>query len=265
MISRSHCSQFQGKGSPYTSEPHLLPKNKNRKIALTTKASMKQVTETKPNPSAGSFWEKFQAKMLYNQIEVMDNYLGERKENLMSKLHDGTVLEIGIGTAPNFKYYGRNVDKIVGVDPNPAVEAYAESQAARLLGQDKDKFQLIQGKAEDLPFDDNSIDAVVGTHIMCTVKDLDKALSEILRVLKPGGFYIFVDHVAAKPGGPLFAVQKTLEPGWKCVASGCHLTRDVLSNIRRAGFSAVNAEEFEMSVPWAARIFAPHIAGVATK
>ena len=211
-------------------------------------------------------YDKVQAKMLSVAMEVMDKYVRSKKENLMSKLHNGTVLEIGIGTAPNFKYYGRSVDKIVGIDPNPAIEEYADARAATLLGDHKEKFQLIQGKAEDLPFDDNSIDAVVGTHVMCTVGDVDKALSEILRVLKPGGIYIFVDHVAAKPGRRLFTVQKTLAPGWKYLGGGCHLTREILPNIHNAGFSKVEAEDFEITeAPWAMKIFATQIAGVATK
>jgi SAM-dependent methyltransferase len=214
---------------------------------------------------SGSLLQRVHARMLNDSVEMLERYTVLKKQNLMSRLHDGTVLEIGIGTAPNFKYYGHNVDTIVGIDPNPAIQKYADDQAATFLGIEKGKFQLIQGKAEDLPFEDSSIDAVVGTDVMCTVGDVDKALSEILRVLKPGGIYIFVDHVAAKPGRLLLTVQKAVAPGWKWLAGGCNLARDILSNIRQAGFSKVEYEEFEIGVPWPGKIVAPHIAGTATK
>lgn len=102
---------------------------------------------------------------------------------------------------------------------------------------------------------------------MCSVGDVDKTLQEIRRVLKPGGVYCFVDHVAAQQGEQptLARAQQLVNPAWGVCADGCNVTRDVLGAIENAGFSSVNGERFGIDVPLLLRIVSPHVRGVAVK
>jgi ubiquinone/menaquinone biosynthesis C-methylase UbiE len=256
------------------------------------------ITPTSTPPHPPSLYQRFQAKLLSSSERTIDKLLGPKKAHLFSHLNRAngiqTVLEIGIGTAPNFKYYGNNVVNIIGLDPSTAIIAYANQKAEEQLSVEKgggkiedattttttttttspspppsikSRFQLIIGKAEAIPLPDNSCDAVVGTHVMCSVTDLEKSITEINRVLRPGGKYIFLDHIAAEPESTLFTIQRTITPAWKLVANGCHLTRRPLPVIKAVfGEENVEAEEYRAGpAPAAAAIFSPTLAGVATK
>ncbi|KAI8527379.1 hypothetical protein RHMOL_Rhmol12G0070400 [Rhododendron molle] len=119
-----------------------------------------------------------------------------------------TVLEIGIGAGPNLKYYASDNSgvRVFGIDPNKKMEKYAQA-AALNVGLPPADFKFIHAVAEALPLPDASVDAVVGTLVLCSVKDVNMALkerlmprkcTEVMRVLKPGGLYLFVEHVAGK-------------------------------------------------------------------
>ena len=103
--------------------------------------------------------------------------------------------------------------------------------------------------------------------VLCTVGDQQAALSEVLRVLKPGGRFIFLEHVAAPPGALLHRVQRVLNPAVRLVGHGCSATRCTLEAIQAAGFGSVEAESFRLDL-WAlspAAVVSPHIAGTAVK
>ncbi|GAB4816616.1 hypothetical protein N2152v2_003662 [Parachlorella kessleri] len=170
-----------------------------------------------------------------------------------------------MGTAPNLKFYAANVDTIVGIDFNAAMQPFALESAAQ-AGVEPGKLQLVVGRAEALPLPDACVDAVIATHLFCSVEDVPRAMGEILRVLKPGGRYIFLEHVAAGPHNPrLHSIQCWLTPAWSVLADGCCLNRDTLTQIEAAGFSKVDAEHHEIHLPWLGRILAPHVTGVAFK
>jgi ubiquinone/menaquinone biosynthesis C-methylase UbiE len=123
--------------------------------------------------------------------------------------------------------------------------------------------ELKQDLLENLALADNSIDAVVCTLVLCTVPDPQKILQEVLRILKPGGQYIFVEHVAA-PGGSLKRkVQNVLFKSWKCLFEGCCTNRDTACLLQSAGFSEVDIETFESKAMPAP--VTPNIVGVAIK
>ncbi|EFJ27109.1 hypothetical protein SELMODRAFT_57159, partial [Selaginella moellendorffii] len=147
-----------------------------------------------------------------------------------------TVLEVGIGTGVNFKYLsGRNDLKITGVDPNKSMEKYAVNSlvAAGFRG---DQFEFIHGVGEKIPLESSSIDVVISTLVLCSVTDVSSTMQEVIRVLKPGGQFLFVEHVGAQDGSWLNLFQNLLNPIQVFVADGCHLNRDTLSFIRKARF-----------------------------
>lgn len=174
-----------------------------------------------------------------------------------------TVVEVGMGTAPNLELYGPRVDKIIGVDINPAMHQYAR-KAAEAAGV-ADKLQLILGRAEALPLEDGSADAVIMTHVLCSVSDQAAALREAKRVLRPGGCLLFLEHVAAPPGEALRTWQRMFNPVVSFVGHGCSATRDTLDAIRAAGFAAVDADSFRLKLWSPAVLVAPHVAGAAVK
>jgi len=143
----------------------------------------------------------------------------------------GDVLELGCG-APNLEFY--NWDKVrslSGVDPS--AELLARAQLA--LENKGMKANFMPGVAEALPFADASFDTVVTTFTLCSVQDSRLALSEAKRVLRPNGRLLFVEHGRA-PDSSAAAWQKRIEPVWKRIAGGCHLTRPVTQAISDAGF-----------------------------
>lgn len=145
----------------------------------------------------------------------------------------GRVLEIGVGSGLNLPHYdAASVAEVVGIDPSAELLREAERVARRLPLP----IRLHVGSAEDLPFDDASFDSVVITYTLCSVPSLDRALAEVRRVLRPDGAVYFCEHGRAPDAG-VRRVQALLEPAWKRLAGGCHLTRDTPAALERAGFA----------------------------
>jgi ubiquinone/menaquinone biosynthesis C-methylase UbiE len=134
---------------------------------------------------------------------------------------------------------------------------YLRAEAERLSM----RATLVRGWAEQLPLEDESMDVVVSTHVLCTVSDPERALREILRVLAPGGRFLFIEHVAAPAGTRLRRWQERLCPFWKLIAGGCHPDRETDRSISRAGFERVFLQRLSLPFP----VVAPHIVGVAIK
>lgn len=145
----------------------------------------------------------------------------------------GKVLELGIGGGLNLIHYdAANVTSVSGVDPSAELRAIA-GKAPRAEGLTVD---IQDGTAEALPFADASFDCVVCTFTLCSVASPPAALAEARRVLKPGGRFLFCEHGLA-PDAKVANWQAFIEPLWKRLAGGCHLTRPVGSTITAAGFA----------------------------
>lgn len=179
------------------------------------------------------------------------------KPELLSAL-EGEVVEIGPGSGVNLKYYQGNV-RWTGIEPNTFLHQRLRQRASELGFATR----LLAGSAERLGFPNGSVDAVVGTLVLCSVADPARALAEVLRVLKPGGRYVYIEHVAAPLGTRTRRIQETWTPILRRLPDGCSPNRDTRQVIERAGFGAVADERFEL--PTAFGIALPHIAGTATK
>jgi ubiquinone/menaquinone biosynthesis C-methylase UbiE len=145
---------------------------------------------------------------------------------------EGRVLELGIGGGLNLAFYDPSkVSAVLGVDPSAALRERAQA-APRPEGL---AVEVREGEAEALPFEDSSFDSVVCTFTLCTVCAPAGALAEARRVLKPGGRLLFCEHGLA-PDPEVVRWQRRIEPVWKHIAGGCHLTRPISSAIEAAGF-----------------------------
>lgn len=187
--------------------------------------------------------------------ERYEKLVEARKRRLLGGL-EGTVVEIGPGTGPNLRYFGDGV-RWIGIEPNPYMEPYLREEARRRSRP----VQVIRGRAEALCFPDASVDAVVSTLVLCSVDGLDRALSEIRRILKPDGRFVFVEHVGAPPRSWLRRLQGWIRPAWRRLGDGCRPDRDTGRRIRTAGFRRLELESFRLPLP----VVSPHVAGTAWK
>lgn len=172
----------------------------------------------------------------------------KRRAQVVPRAH-GRVLELGAGGGANFSFYDpARVDRVEGVDPSPGLLDRARD-AAKVEGID---FDIKEGVAENLPFADGSFDTVLATFTLCSVQDQAQSLAEARRVLKPGGTMLFCEHGAA-PDPKVAKWQRRIEPVWKRIAGGCHLTRPITSAVAQAGFSIVEQDQgyMEKSPRWA--------------
>lgn len=180
-------------------------------------------------------------------------WLGRRRDALLGDLA-GEVLEIGAGTGSNLPHY-RAASRVVACEPLAPMRA----RLAAKLPEATVPVEVCSAPAEELPFPDASFDAVVATLVLCTVRDVGRALAEVRRVLRPTGELRFLEHGGAQPGSR-GAWQRRLDPIWSRVGQGCHLTRDARANVEAAGFTITRFEEFEPRVP---DILRPFCEGVA--
>ena len=154
-------------------------------------------------------------------------------------LATGDVFEMGCGGGINQEFYRTAaVTSYAGIDPNEKLLDYAH-EAAEQKGWRAD---VRLGSGEDIPFDSNNFDTVVCTFTLCSVQDQRKVLKEMRRILRPGGALLFLEHGRA-PDANVAKWQDRIEPTWKSVAGGCHLTRAITSPIGSAGFEVDSSGE----------------------
>jgi ubiquinone/menaquinone biosynthesis C-methylase UbiE len=144
---------------------------------------------------------------------------------------DGRVLEIGIGSGFNLPFYSRDVERLIGLDPSPKLL----SMVRRNLRPDAPLVELVEGSAEAIPLESNSVDTVVTTWTLCSIPDAARALREMHRVLRPTGRLLFIEHGRA-PEANVRWWQDRLTPAWKCIGGGCHLNRAIQNLIEDAAF-----------------------------
>ena len=191
-------------------------------------------------------------------FDSMDWYqhrrLGARKRALFADLPP-LVVELGAGAGASMRYLAPGTS-VVAIEPNPHAHDALRRKAARY----GIALEIRDERAEATGLATASVDAVLCTLVLCTVEDQAAALAEVRRILRPGGRFVFIEHVASG-AGPLRALQRLVRRPWRYVFDGCCLDRDTAAAIAATGFTDVQIEHGRFGgvfVPvW------PQISGVA--
>ena len=172
-------------------------------------------------------------------------------------LATGDVLEIGIGSGLNLPYYdSQKVRKIWGLEPSKGMRRLATKNLEGI----KLDLEFIDLPGEEIPLESNSVDTVLVTYTLCTIPDVATALEGMRRVLKPEGRLLFCEHGSA-PDANVRRWQNRLNAGWRKIAGGCNMNRDVPAMINAAGFNIVQDERMYIPGP---RILSYNYWGSAT-
>ncbi|MEM7761620.1 MAG: class I SAM-dependent methyltransferase [Cyanobacteria bacterium P01_A01_bin.40] len=167
---------------------------------------------------------------------LSDPNLAVHRQEILADVK-GEVLEIGFGTGLNLPYYPENIKTIITVDVNSKIHKLAKKriQASQMTVD----YRVLDGK--NLPMTNNTFDSVVSTFTLCSIANVEKALAEVYRVIKPGGKFFFVEHGLSNE--PTIQVwQNRLTPIEKVIAGGCHLNRNIKQIVENQ-FDTVSLKE----------------------
>jgi ubiquinone/menaquinone biosynthesis C-methylase UbiE len=211
------------------------------------------MTERVHHPIFARAWER-----ISSQSEARGG--AEHRRRLLAGL-SGEVIELGAGSGANFRHYPSTVTRVLAVEPEQHLRGLAEAAAATSLPL---KVEVIEGVSSELPAEDASFDAGVVSLVLCSVPDQGQALSELRRVIRPGGELRFYEHVVSKKRVEARIQRFADATFWPRVAGGCHSSRDTSSAIERAGFEITDCDRFPFS-PAPLLPPAPHVLGVARR
>jgi ubiquinone/menaquinone biosynthesis C-methylase UbiE len=207
---------------------------------------MKDTADTVRHPLFARLYERFSAQA--------DERGGQEHRRELLEGLSGRVIEVGAGNGRNFAHYPGDVTEVVAVEPEPRLRASAQRAATAAAVP----VTVVDGVADSLPADDASFDAGVASLVLCTVRDQDDALAELRRVIRPGGELRFYEHVVSRRQG-VARVEGVLDATiYPRLSGGCHLARDTLVAIERAGFEIRASRRFA----FAPSPLGPHIAHI---
>lgn len=145
----------------------------------------------------------------------------------------GVVLELGFGSGLNLPHYDASkVERLIALEPSEGMLVRARAKAAEAAFP----VDVLPETAEALSLGEASVDTVLVTYSLCTIPDPVSALAAARRVLKPGGQLLFCEHGRA-PDENVHRWQRRIEPVWKAIGGGCHLTREIPGLVSAAGFA----------------------------
>src|SRR5215510_1721025 len=203
---------------------------------------------------------------IFSRVLVMSSHTAlakgsaDHRRDLLAGL-SGRVIEVGAGNGINFAFYPASVTEVVAVEPEP----YLRSLAVQVAGTAPVPVMVTGGVAERLPAEGASFDAGVVSLALCSVGDPARALSELFRVIRPGGELRFYEHVRAdRPG--LARLQRAVDAlFWPRVFGGCHTSRDTRAAIEEAGFVIESCREFPYKSCFLLAPVEPNILGMARR
>lgn len=169
----------------------------------------------------------------------------------------GRVLDLGTGNGFSVPHYTAEVTELVLLEPNPALRAQLQRRTADIRAR---AWQIVDGDAYALPFEDGSFDTVAASLVFCSLDRPGAALAELARVLRPGGTFLFHEHV--RGSGLRRVVQEVATPLQRRIADGCRPNRDFVGSLRRSPFTITELEELRM--PGGAVTVVPMVVGAAT-
>lgn len=205
--------------------------------------------EERRHPIFARFYDRFSSSM--------ERELGVHRDRLLAGL-SGRVLEVGAGNGLNFGHYPPTVEEVVALEP----ERFMRDRAQHAATNARVTVRVVDGGASRLPFEPSTFDAAVASLVLCSVPELDTALSELRRVLKDGGELRFMEHVRAdRPAKARLQVLLDRSRIWPLFSGGCHCSRQTTSAIAAAGFRVVELETFPFGPSW--WITNPHVRGAA--
>ncbi|MFD4582329.1 class I SAM-dependent methyltransferase [Streptomyces sp. NPDC058423] len=208
----------------------------------------------KPHP----LFARFYAQLAGPALEKAG--IAEHRRRLLAGL-TGEVIEIGAGNGLNFPHYPPEVTRLVAVEPEPNLRARAQDRASGTSVP----LEMHGARAEQLPFPDSSFDAAVVCLTLCSIADPQTALSELHRVLRPGGQLRFFEHVQSDTPA-MRRLQRALDATvWPRLMGGCHTGRDTQRSIAASGFALTTVDRFDFPET---RIPVPagtHILGTAVR
>jgi SAM-dependent methyltransferase len=216
-----------------------------------TSATSTDIPGFEAHPGRGPFNAAFFSIMGPN----LEWNLRRQKKRVFADL-PRTVVELGSGVGANLRYLSPG-STLVALEPNPHMHRRLRAAAER-RGVHLD---LRERVAERTGLPDASVDTVISSLVLCTVPDPAEVLAEVRRILRPGGTFRFVEHVAARPGTPTRWLQRVLRRPWGWTFEGCSCERDLAAAVRAAGFARVEIEPFRLHTPFVT--FNTQIAGVA--
>ncbi|CAL1265621.1 unnamed protein product [Larinioides sclopetarius] len=203
-----------------------------------------------------SFFVSAMAKVRKHAFDLLKEHLGDRKRNTPLE-----ILEIGVGGGPNLPYYPENSNLTVLDMNESSIEYFKENLKKHTKVIHK---RTVIAMAEDMhELDNDSFDVVVCTYVLCSATNVRSVLKEVKRVLKPGGKFLFSEHIIYHSSTWNATLQRLVNPLWKIYFHGCNLNRKTDEEIKKAGFSDVVTEKYYPKEFW--MYVRPQATGVATK
>ncbi len=175
---------------------------------------------------------------------ALDGYADRKYRHVKRELFGGlprTILEIGAGDGANFRYLAPGTH-VVALEPNLHMHSHLRAAAAR----HHVTVDVLAGVAEQIPLPDGSFEAIIASLVLCSVSDPARVLAEIRRVLRPGGRFWCIEHVAAAEGSPLARVQRLVRRPWRWLFEGCETQRNTAELLRGSGFASVEVQAFTL-------------------